>query len=82
MQNCGSQPREIFEDIINEEKEVLRKVKPLFKSLVKDNGIRFANTSYATFDQTLQNFPEYLQMSAVEKTLVHEYYLEKVKQKE
>lgn len=82
MQFQGSQPKEIFQTLIEEENEILKSVKPQFKTLIKENGIRFANTSFLTFDQTLQEYPEYSKMNQIEKNLLHEYYLEKVKQKE
>lgn len=37
----GSQPREIFADLIKDELKVLKKVKPIFRNLVKQNQIKF-----------------------------------------
>ena len=78
----GSTPREIFEECIEGEKEILKKLKPSFKQLVKSKGIRFADSTFETFEKTLLPFEEYCSLSQFEKTLIHEYYLEKVKQKE
>lgn len=41
----GSTPREIFEDLIEEEIQLLKKLKPVFRSLVKDNGVKFQDRS-------------------------------------
>lgn len=38
----GSTPREIFEDAVNEERDLLNVHKAPFKALIKANGIRFA----------------------------------------
>lgn len=72
-------PREIFGDLIDSEKEILKKLKPMFKTLVKGNGIRFPDSSFTTFDQLLSKFTEYQALSNFEKVLIHEYYLEKLK---
>jgi len=75
-------PREIFEDLMEEEREVLKKLKPMLKSLVKGNGVRFSDSEFTTFDSTLSTYEEYVLLSDMEKILLHEYYLEKLRQKE
>ena len=60
-------PREIFEDLVNEEKAVLKKLKPEFKSMVKGHGIRFNDSSFATFDSTLKDFEAYIKLTDLEK---------------
>lgn len=59
----------------------MKKLKPLLKSLIKGNGTRFADTSFQVFDETLKKQEEYSKLNDFEKVLLHEYYLEKVKQK-
>jgi hypothetical protein len=50
----GSTPREIFEDAINEERDILNVHKAPFKALIKANGIRFAsNVTFQLFDTDL-----------------------------
>ena len=79
---AGSTPHEIFEDAINEERDILNVHKAPFKALIKTNGIRFAsNVTFELFDVDLQRFPEYQQLSERARHLLHEYYLYKVKQK-
>jgi hypothetical protein len=59
----GSMPREIFEDLIEEEREQLRKLKPLFRSLVKENNVKFEDRSRETFNETLGKFQEFMELS-------------------
>ena len=63
------------------ERECLKKVKPLLKTLIKGNGVKFTETSFEKFDSTLRVFDEYQQLGEKEKVLLHEYYLDKLKQK-
>jgi pre-mRNA-processing factor 40 len=79
---AGSTPHEIFDDALNEERDILNMHKAPFKALIKANGIRFASTvTFELFDTDLQRFPEYQQLSDRARHLLHEYYLYKVKQK-
>lgn len=56
----GSTPHEIFDDLINEERDLLNMHKAPFKQLIKQNGIRFpSNVSFEIFDSDLKRFPEY-----------------------
>jgi hypothetical protein len=41
------------------EKDEMKKLKPLFKTLLKGNGIRFADSSFQAFDETLKAQEEY-----------------------
>jgi hypothetical protein len=77
----GSQPQEIFEDIMSIERESIKKLKPLLKSLIKGKGVNFTDTTFVVFDQTLEKYAEYSELSPKEKVLLHEYYLDKLKQK-
>jgi pre-mRNA-processing factor 40 len=57
---AGSTPHEIFDDALNEERDILNMHKAPFKALIKANGIRFPSTvSFELFDTDLQRFPEY-----------------------
>eukprot|EP00347_Sterkiella_histriomuscorum_P007645 403348123 len=79
----GSTAHELFEDALNEEKELLRIHKPSFKSLIKGRGIRFAsNVEFQAFDEILRQYSEYEKLDKKVKVTLHEYYLYKVKQKE
>ena len=66
---------------MQDEKEMMKKLKPLLKSLLKGNGIRFENSSFQSFNETLATQEEYSKLTEFEKVLIHEYYLDKVKQK-
>lgn len=59
----------------------MKKVKPLLKSLIKGNGVKFTDTTFAQFDATLKAYEEYQILEEKEKVLLHEYYLDKLKQK-
>ena len=56
-------------------------MKPLLKTLIKGNGVKFTETTFEKFDSTLKVFDEYQQLEEKEKVLLHEYYLDKLKQK-
>lgn len=75
----GSTPQEIFEDLIASEKQQIKDLKPLLKEFIKDNGVKFQDTSFAQFDLTLTKFKKYQDLSDFEKRLLHEYYQDKVK---
>ena len=50
----GSTPHEIFDDALNEERDILNVHKAPFKALIKANGIRFASTvTFEHFDGDL-----------------------------
>ena len=57
----------------------MKDLKPAFKSLVKGNGIRFSDSSFSTFDSSLSKYEQYSKHTDFEKSLLHEYYLEKLK---
>ena len=60
----------------------MKALKPLLKSLVKGHNVKFENSEFSTFDSALGKFEEYRSLTSFEKTLLHEYYLEKLRQKE
>lgn len=64
---------------MSSERECLKKVKPLLKTLIKGNGVKFTETTFEKFDSTLKVFDEYQQLEEKEKVLLHEYYLDKLK---
>jgi hypothetical protein len=74
-------PREIFEDIVDEELQELKKLKPGFKSLVKGHGLRFKENSLECFKETLAPYSEFTSLSAYQQVLLHDYFLEKLRQK-
>ena len=57
----------------------MKKLKPLLKTLIKGNGIRFSDSSFQVFDEALKAQEEYSNLTDMEKVLLHEYYLEKKK---
>lgn len=77
----GSQPREIFEDLVLEEKQVLKKVKTIFRSLVKDHQIKFVDRTRESFLESLGGFAEFRALGQLEQQLAYEYYLQKLKDK-
>lgn len=78
----GSQPREIFEDLMQEELAQVRKVKSILKNLMQSNDIHFADSSFETFTETLAKFKGENELSHMDYVLMHEYYTDKLKQKE
>ena len=78
----GSQPREIFDDLMQEELAQVRKVKSLLKNMMQNNDIHFADSSFKTFTETVQKFKGENDLSHMDYVLMHEYYADKLKQKE
>jgi hypothetical protein len=64
---------------MNLERESVKKLKPLLKSLIKGNGVKFTDTTFLQFDSTLKIYEEYQMLEEKEKVLLHEYYLDKLK---
>lgn len=44
---------------MNLERESVKKLKPLLKSLIKGNGVKFTDTTFLQFDSTLKIYEEY-----------------------
>ena len=78
----GSQAREIFEDLMQEELTQVRKVKSLLKNMMQGNDIHFADSSFETFTATLQKVKSENELNHMDFILMHEYYTDKLKQKE
>jgi len=79
----GSTAHELFDDLVKEEKEILEKYKPPFKSLIKSKGIKFPHdVEFAVFDTRLSQHAEYGSLGPRARVILHEYYLHKVRQKE
>jgi len=71
----GTTPHEIYEDLQKEEKELLKKHKSDFKTLVKTKGIRLpANVTTDQFEQSLGQYEQYKDLDTRVKCLLHEYY--------
>lgn len=77
----GSTPKEIFEDLIEEELNQLKRLKPIFRSLVKENGVKFPDRSKESFNETLSKYKEYTSLTNLEKEILYEYYLQKLREK-
>lgn len=80
----GTTPHDVFEDVIKSEKEILKQYKADFKKLVKTNGIRFAaDVPFADFNEAMSKFEFFSKLDdPMAKTLLHEYYQFKIKEKE
>ena len=52
----GSQPRELFKEILSEEEKLVNsKIKPAFKSFMRENPhVTFADRSFEHFKNTLE----------------------------
>jgi len=73
----------MFDDLCKIEKELLKQHKSTFKSLIKNNNIRFdKDVKFTEFDEFLTKYPQYTELDDQAKMLLHEYYLYKVAQKE
>mmetsp|Transcript_14382 Transcript_14382/g.24493 ORF Transcript_14382/g.24493 Transcript_14382/m.24493 type:complete len:218 (+) Transcript_14382:1380-2033(+) len=81
-QQGSSTPHEIFCELVDLEKEALKTLKPKLKQLFKGNSIRFQDSSFSAFDQALSPFEAYQALTELERTLLFEYYSDKVQQKE
>lgn len=75
----GSQPKEIFDDLMQAELAQVRKVKSLLKNLMQNKDIHFADTSFETFSETLRKFQGEGELSPMDYVLMHEYYTDKLK---
>jgi hypothetical protein len=53
----------------------------MFRSLIKDNGVKFPDRSQTSFNETLGKFKEYTDLSEVDRSILYEYYLLKLKEK-
>lgn len=67
--------------MIEEELQQLKKLKVMFRSLIKDNGVKFPDRSQTSFNETLGKFKEYTDLSEVDRSILYEYYLLKLKEK-
>lgn len=79
----GSEPKDIFFDMKNELKEEFRRVKDLFKSIVKVNVIKIPyNISYEGFIQILSKFKEFEMIEEYAKYYLYSYFTKKHKDKD
>lgn len=67
---------------MQEELAQVRKVKSLLKNMMQNNDIHFADSSFKTFTETVQKFKGENDLSHMDYVLMHEYYADKLKQKE
>ena len=75
-QSNGSTPHELFEDILKEEKDLLKKHKAEFKKTVKTNNIRFAiDVPFDEFSLGMSQYDFFKTLTEpIAQILLHEYY--------
>lgn len=67
---------------MQEELGQVRKVKSVLKNLMQSNDVHFSDSSFETFTSTLEKFRGETELSHMDFVLMHEYYTDKLKQKE
>ena len=78
----GSKPRDIFYDFLDIEKGKFNVHKVRFKKLLKTKSVKLgADISREDFNKNLEEHPEYLEFPEDIRTLLYEYYINKVKPK-
>ncbi len=79
----GSTPLEYYEDLVKEEKDLLKHHKSSFKNMVKQNSIRMgSDTQFTQFDTSLSAHAWFSEQPQNIKILLYEYYVYKIKHKE
>ena len=74
----------MYQAICKEEKDLVQgKLKPAFKRFMRENEVVFKDSTYEHFSETLlAKWKEFAEFSSHERILLHEYYLERLKQRE
>lgn len=74
---------EFYEDLVKQEKDLLKHHKSSFKNIVKQNSIRMgSDTVYSQFNATLTPYPWFESQPENIKVLLYEYYVYKINHKE
>jgi pre-mRNA-processing factor 40 len=79
----GSQPRDLFEEIVGQLKEDYKRNKDSLKKILKTNGIKFLpDTTFEQFDERLRSYYDYKNMSIEMKKTLWAHLVKKLKDKE
>ena len=79
----GSTPHDFFIDIISQLKKDYKENKMIFKTILKENNIKFnSNISYQEYNKILNKYKEYDKIKENIKPILFEHLIKKIKEKE
>ena len=79
----GSTPHDFFTDIISQLKKDYKENKMIFKTILKENNIKFnSNINYQEYNKILNKYKEYDKIKENIKPILYEHLIKKIKEKE